>query len=78
MKFLLRIMIRCYQCLISPFLGTNCRYQPGCSAYALEAVTTHGAWRGSVLTLKRLLRCHPFAKPGYDPVPHHPITKPLQ
>lgn len=70
MKMFLRLIIRCYQLLVAPFLGTQCRFEPSCSRYADEAVRTHGAIKGSWLTLRRLLRCHPLAKAGYDPVPH--------
>jgi putative membrane protein insertion efficiency factor len=71
MKKLLLLFIRLYQLLLSPFLGTHCRFQPSCSCYAQDALKTHGAFTGSALTLKRLLRCHPFAQAGYDPVPTH-------
>jgi putative membrane protein insertion efficiency factor len=62
-------LLRVYRLAISPLYGQVCRYHPSCSAYALEAVTTHGSLRGSWLTLRRLLRCHPWAAGGYDPVP---------
>ncbi|MCF7956912.1 MAG: membrane protein insertion efficiency factor YidD [Phycisphaerae bacterium] len=62
-------MIRFYQLGISPYLPQSCRYVPTCSRYALEALDEHGALKGGYLTLRRLLRCHPFAKGGYDPVP---------
>ncbi len=69
----LLVLIRAYQVTLSPFLGGHCRYEPTCSVYALQAVKEHGPWRGSILALKRLLRCHPFVKGGYDPVPpRHP------
>ena len=58
-----------YRRFISPMIGPRCRFTPTCSTYAVEAVQRHGALRGSWLTLKRLLRCHPFAAGGYDPVP---------
>jgi uncharacterized protein len=66
---LLLVMVRGYQRWLSPLLGANCRYLPTCSAYATEAITTHGSVRGSWLTLRRLLRCHPFGGSGFDPVP---------
>ena len=65
----LLFFIRIYQVTLSPFLGGHCRYEPTCSVYAIEAIKEHGPWRGGWLTLKRLLRCHPFVKGGYDPVP---------
>lgn len=66
----MRALIHLYRWLISPLNGPCCRYQPTCSAYALEALDKHGLLMGSALTLKRLLRCHPFTRRhGYDPVP---------
>jgi putative membrane protein insertion efficiency factor len=62
-------LVRAYQILISPLLPASCRYFPTCSAYALEALSRHGAMRGSWLTVRRLARCHPFRPGGYDPVP---------
>jgi putative membrane protein insertion efficiency factor len=64
-----KYIIRFYQLAISPFLGCNCRFMPTCSHYAAEAIENHGIYKGGVLAAKRLLRCHPFAKAGYDPVP---------
>ena len=61
--------IRVYQRCISPVLPPACRYYPTCSAYAVEAVMTHGVLRGGWLALKRLARCHPWGGSGYDPVP---------
>ena len=61
--------IRFYRLIFSPWVGFNCRYQPTCSAYALEALEKHGAFKGSWLTLHRLSRCHPLGGDGYDPVP---------
>lgn len=61
--------IRLYQVALSPIFGGGCRFDPSCSAYAVEAIESHGAWRGGKLGVKRLLRCHPFSTAGYDPVP---------
>ena len=69
MQALLCYAVRAYRYLLSPLLGSHCRFHPTCSAYALEALQTHGALRGSWLTLSRLLRCHPFHHGGLDPVP---------
>lgn len=66
---LLIAIIRGYQLTLSPFLGGSCRFLPSCSAYAMEAIATHGAWRGAILALRRLSRCHPLGRSGYDPVP---------
>lgn len=62
-------MVRAYQRFVSPLLPPSCRYVPSCSAYAVEALGRYGALKGSWLAAKRLLRCHPFAPGGYDPVP---------
>jgi putative membrane protein insertion efficiency factor len=61
--------IRGYQLFISPLLGPRCRFYPSCSAYAVEALTAHGALRGSYLAVRRLLRCHPWNPGGVDHVP---------
>jgi hypothetical protein len=66
---LLAGLIRVYQRLISPLLPPSCRFYPSCSQYALEAVTRHGALRGSWLAASRLVKCHPFHPGGFDPVP---------
>ena len=65
----LMLLVKLYRLTISPLLGANCRYQPTCSEYALEALRMHGAFRGSVLAAKRIARCHPWGGHGYDPVP---------
>jgi putative membrane protein insertion efficiency factor len=70
MRDLICVLIRVYQLCISPWLGAHCRFHPSCSHYAHDAVREHGSLRGSWLTARRLLRCHPFHSGGYDPVPH--------
>lgn len=72
MKHLLIWLLKAYRLAISPLYGNVCRYYPSCSAYALRAVEVHGAWRGSWLAGRRLLRCHPWTPGGYDPVPGTP------
>ena len=62
-------LIRGYQRLLSPVLGARCRFLPTCSSYSLEAIERHGLVRGGWLSLRRILRCHPFSDGGYDPVP---------
>ena len=62
-------LVRLYRALISPLLPPSCRFQPTCSAYALEALESWGPIRGTGMTLWRLARCHPFHPGGYDPVP---------
>ena len=62
-------LLRFYKRWISPLLPAACRFTPSCSAYALEAYGRHGFFKGSWLTLRRLLRCHPFCPGGFDPVP---------
>lgn len=62
-------IIKFYKYFISPLLGSNCRFYPSCSSYSLEALQRHGAAIGFYLTLKRLLKCHPFHEGGIDPVP---------
>jgi len=63
------LLVRSYQLLLSPFMGGSCRFEPSCSAYALQAIQEHGASKGLMLALRRFSRCHPFARPGIDPVP---------
>jgi uncharacterized protein len=69
MRFVLKFLIRGYQLAISPLLGPRCRFYPSCSHYAMEAIESHGALRGTWLTIKRISRCHPFHEGGFDPVP---------
>jgi putative membrane protein insertion efficiency factor len=63
------VPVRAYQWFISPLLPPSCRYEPTCSVYAVEAFQQHGLIRGTFLTARRLLRCHPWGGSGYDPVP---------
>jgi uncharacterized protein len=69
MRSLLTALIKAYRLLLSPWLGAGCRFEPTCSAYALRALELHGAAGGSYLTLRRLVRCHPWCAGGNDPVP---------
>lgn len=69
MKYLLLIPIKFYQLFISPFLGSNCRFDPTCSQYAYEAVQEHGFFKGFSLSAKRIGKCHPWHNGGFDPVP---------
>ena len=69
MRIVLVYLIRGYQLAISPLLGPRCRFYPSCSHYAMEAIETHGAARGTWLTVKRIARCHPLNDGGFDPVP---------
>jgi hypothetical protein len=77
MKKILLFLIKLYQYVISPLLTPRCRYQPSCSAYAEEAIQRFGIIQGSFLAIKRISRCHPFGKHGYDPVPTE-ITPPCR
>ncbi|XEM48876.1 membrane protein insertion efficiency factor YidD [Agaribacterium sp. ZY112] len=63
------LLIRIYQLFISPLLGPHCRFNPSCSSYALQALKTHGLFRGSFLSLNRIRKCHPWHEGGDDPVP---------
>ena len=69
MRRALIFLIDAYRYLLSPWLGTNCRFYPSCSCYAREALQVHGLFNGLILTLKRIGRCHPWHRGGYDPVP---------
>lgn len=69
MKRLACALIQLYQWTLSPLLGARCRFAPSCSHYAMEAVTAHGVVKGGWLAVRRVLRCHPWSKSGYDPVP---------
>jgi putative membrane protein insertion efficiency factor len=62
-------LVKLYRIVISALLGVNCRFQPSCSEYAIEALRRHGVFRGSWLAAKRIGRCHPWGGSGYDPVP---------
>ena len=61
--------VKFYQYCIRPLLPNACRYTPSCSAYSIEAINKYGAFKGSFLGVKRILRCHPWGGHGYDPVP---------
>lgn len=72
MQRLLIGLVRGYRLLLSPWLGSACRFTPSCSAYALQALQNHGAGQGTYLVLRRLARCHPWCEGGHDPVPASP------
>ena len=74
MATVLALPIRAYRFAISPWLGPHCRFHPSCSTYALQALETHGAWRGLWLACVRIAKCHPFHAGGVDPVPE-PTTR---
>lgn len=67
--FIITKFIRLYQLIISPLIGSNCRYYPTCSNYCIEALNKHGIFKGGKLSIKRILSCHPYGKSGSDPVP---------
>ncbi len=69
MQKILILLIRGYQLIVSPWLGSHCRFYPSCSEYAQIAIAEHGVWRGLFLSIKRLSRCHPWHPGGIDPVP---------
>lgn len=72
---LLMALVRLYQVTLSWLLGGHCRFTPSCSHYAMECLRNVGAWRGTILTLQRLSRCHPFHTGGYDPPPPPPPSR---
>jgi putative membrane protein insertion efficiency factor len=75
LQTLLLTLLRGYKAAVSPFLPPACRYVPTCSEYAAEAVELHGPFRGSAMAIWRVMRCHPFVRGGYDPVPWNPLPR---
>jgi hypothetical protein len=71
-QWLLISLVKAYRLLLSPWLGSACRFEPTCSVYSLQALEQHGAMAGSYLTAARLVRCHPWCAGGSDPVPTEP------
>lgn len=71
MQTIFLALIRAYRYLLSPWIGGQCRFDPTCSVYAMQAIELYGPWRGGWLAIRRLLRCHPFCPGGKDPVPGH-------
>ncbi|MEI7783398.1 MAG: membrane protein insertion efficiency factor YidD [Betaproteobacteria bacterium] len=74
-RSILLFLVRAYRLLLSPSLGSACRFEPTCSVYAMESLARHGATGGSYLTLRRLVRCHPWCDGGHDPVPLHVFSR---
>lgn len=72
---LLIALVRVYQLTLSPLLGRTCRFEPSCSRYAMACIRSHGALRGTLLSLLRLAKCHPFHPGGYDPPPLPQISR---
>ena len=68
-KSLFISIIKIYQRFISPFFPSSCKFSPTCSRYGIEAINKYGAFKGMAMTIKRILRCNPFSKGGYDPIP---------
>jgi uncharacterized protein len=71
-KTVLVFIIKAYRLLLSPWLGSSCRFEPTCSIYALQALEQHGSAAGTYLAAARIARCHPWCSGGHDPVPAHP------
>ena len=69
LTYIAYLMVKAYQVVVSPLLGANCRYNPTCSAYALEALKKFGIIKGGLLSIKRVAKCHPWGGSGHDPVP---------
>ena len=69
LTFPLLLVIRGYQIIFSPILGSNCRFMPTCSEYAMESLKAYGLIKGTFLTIKRIGKCHPWGSHGYDPIP---------
>ena len=69
LTYIAYLMVKAYQVVVSPLLGANCRYNPTCSAYALEALKKFGIIKGGLLSIKRVAKCHPWGGSGDDPVP---------
>ncbi len=67
-KLFFIIPIKIYQLLLSPFIGKSCRFEPTCSSYSIESINRYGVIKGVSLSLKRILKCHPWGDSGYDPV----------
>ncbi len=69
MRKIIIFLIKIYQKIISPLFPNKCRFRPTCSYYAIDAINKYGAIRGSILAIRRIIKCHPFNPGGYDPIP---------